>query len=212
MGTLMSRAGFAQSQATPWMIATETLQLLNSGPALPAFLQKSAQRGSEPNFVYGVLHESRQLNERGLPPEPYLLKANEGLAKGISPSQIRPALEGTRRQTEQAEVLVNEAQFRGLVFSNPQQRRLAIQEYQWGLRGFSAPPFRSGVPPPGLMKEGKDKKSPGPGWGTGWEGKAPGKGPRYDKNNNDYDKIDPKGPHGADQGKNAPGKNKSKRK
>lgn len=176
----------AGSPVSPWMIAAETLQLLNSGPALPAFLQKSAQRNTDPNFVYGVLHNAHQLNERGLPTGPYLLKANEGLAKGIGPAQIRPALEAARRQTELAESLVSEAQARGLVFSNPQQRQRAVQEYQWGLQGFSAPPA----------------------WGTHGGKYPPGQGPGHVKKPKHSKKMDPHGSngHGWGQGKKGQGK------
>lgn len=183
--SLVTRIGLAQTPATSWMIAAQALRLLNAGPALGAFLQKSAQRGVDPNFVYGVLQNARELDERGLPTEPYLLKANEGLAKGIPPTQIRPALEGTRRWTERAESLVDGAQARGLVFSNPQQRRLAIQEYQWV-----------------LMREGP---YPGPGNMKAWKG-----GQLHPKNHKHSDKMYPGGPQGRPwgAGKKGHGKNK----
>ena len=233
LSSLLSRVGSAQGPATQWMIVAETLQLLNSGPALGAFLQKSNQRAADPAFVYGVLHNARQLNDRGLPVAPYLLKANEGLAKGIPPVQIRPALEKTRQQTEEAELLVNESQARGLVFSNPQQRRMAIQEYQWALlnqtpsevlRNFPQHRYQPGALPD-YMRSWKVEHIPTPAWDGGWGKPPPGHGhghgygqnedhdhgPGHVKKSNNFKGIDQngrKGPHGGpDHGH---GKNKQK--
>ncbi len=102
-------------------------------PALASFLQQSQSRGAPPEFVQEVLGEARSLQERGIPAEPFLTKASEGLVKGMSPERIRPAIHKTRQQLEQGDQWVNRAVAAGATMPSPEERRSAISQYQKAL-------------------------------------------------------------------------------
>lgn len=129
----------AWAQATPWGIAQEVAGLYTGGPALTSFLQQSTARNTDPAVTYQVLKNARRLQARGLPTEPYLLKANEGLAKGVSPQRLKLGLGRTQRQTEMAGRLVDRAIARGAVVDSPQARRKTVQEFQWALLNQTSP-------------------------------------------------------------------------
>lgn len=193
---LMGGNARAQGGPGPWAIAAQALQITTATPALLGFLQKSGQQGADPDFVYGVLGEARRLQDRGLPPDSYLLKANEGLAKGISPAGMDPALNRTRRETEMAGSLVAEAQGRGWSFQNPGERLRTIQEFQWALLNQTPSSvlrrlaFETPAPQyfPHAWKAWKGGPAGPPAWGRGWE--KPGRGPKFNHSHN-------KGPNGA---------------
>ncbi len=82
---------------------------LQSSPAFQALVQRR-DRGEVPaNFVSEVEKEAGQLQAKGLPVEPYLLKANEGIAKRVPPKKIYPALKTSKQQTEIAGELFEKA-------------------------------------------------------------------------------------------------------
>jgi hypothetical protein len=199
--------GEARAAANPWMIAAQVLQLLNAGPALPAFLQKSAASGTNPDFTYGVLQNAHGLQEQGLPPEAYLLKANEGLAKGYPPPKILPALHQTRRQTEQAGALVREAEGRGWTFPDPMSRTRSIQEFQWALMNQTPPSvLRSRM---GQVNQAEYFPQAWKGWHQGRRGPPPW---AQNKKPKEFKGKGPKG-HGGPpwgQGNHGHGKNKGK--
>ena len=72
------------------------------GPKTPALKALLARQGENKDFVLETLHGARDLKAQGLPTEPYLLKANEGLAKGIPTKRILSALKDSRKRTETA--------------------------------------------------------------------------------------------------------------
>lgn len=104
-------------------------QLQEQGPALQAFLQRSREGQVDPQFTAEVLNRAKALEDQGLPAEPYLLKANEGLAKKVPSKQMAPALEATTARTRSAASLADEAMKRGATAS-PQARRQAILQFQ----------------------------------------------------------------------------------
>jgi len=121
------------AQVGPWQITQATAGLGQGGPALLSFLNYSAARSAPPDFVYQVLKNARSLQDQGLPPSPYLLKANEGLAKGVPHQKMAPILKETQDQTLRAGRWVDQAVARGWKVKSPGQRRRLAQEYQWAL-------------------------------------------------------------------------------
>jgi hypothetical protein len=107
----------------------QAVQLQEQGPALQAFLKRSREGQVDPQFTAEVLNRAKALEDQGLPAEPYLLKANEGLAKRVPPKQMAPALEATTARTRSAAALADEAMKRGATAS-PQARRQAILQFQ----------------------------------------------------------------------------------
>jgi hypothetical protein len=120
-------------QASSLQVAQQAALLGTESPALSAFLQRSASRGASPDFVLQVLQNAKKMQEKGLPIEPYLLKANEGLAKGVPPQKIFPALSQTQKQLELADHLVQRAVDRGAVVDSPQERQEATLRFQKAL-------------------------------------------------------------------------------
>ena len=93
---MITLAGAASALALPPELARQASGL-QARPAAEAFLQLSEEKHASSEFVAQVLSEAKTLEAQGIAAEPYLQKANEGLAKGFSPAQISPAL----RQTEE---------------------------------------------------------------------------------------------------------------
>lgn len=110
---------------------------LSEGPALSAFLARSSASGVSDDFVLGVLQEARNLEARGIPAEPYLLKANEGLAKGIAPEKIAPALRQTRQRGESALEIVDRAVPSAAGLPSAERRRAILQVQSALLNGKS---------------------------------------------------------------------------
>jgi len=127
------------AQVSPWKIAALALQIPTGGSALASFLNHSAKQKSDPIFVQQVLYQAKGLQDRGFPTRPYLLKADEGLSKGIPPGRINRALKTTQRQTFTAGRFANQAIAKGWVHDSAQVRRELTQRYQWALL--------NGVPP-----------------------------------------------------------------
>lgn len=123
----------AQAQVSPWQLATQAGSIHTGGKALQVFLDQSGKRGTDPETVSQVLREAQKLEARGLPTESYLLKANEGLSKGVSPQQMSRGLYQSREQTELAGRLVDQAIAKGVKVDSPAERRRVVQQYQWGL-------------------------------------------------------------------------------
>ncbi len=69
-----------------------SVSLLN----LHRFLKESREKQASSQHVKNVLAETSSLQAVELPAEPYLLKATEALAKGVSPKKSLPALRQTR--------------------------------------------------------------------------------------------------------------------
>ena len=131
-------AGSLRAQTDP-EINREAAALGGEGPALRSFLARSTAQGVPRDFVLDVLKEARGLEAQGIPAEPYLLKANEGLAKGISPQKIRPALQQTQHRGETAARLVDDAVARGARVESPQSRRKANLQFQSALLNGVSP-------------------------------------------------------------------------
>ena len=132
----------AQAQAIPSDLAASVPAFGEESPAAAAFLEKASRKGASRDFTVKVLEEGKRLRERGLPAEPYFLKASEGLAKGAPPARIGGALENTRKQTEQAETLVNRAIQRRDLASSPAGKREAVLNFQRALSLNQTPPRR----------------------------------------------------------------------
>lgn len=107
----------------------QAAQLQEQGPALQAFLKRSREGQVDPQFTAEVLGRAKALEDQGLPAEPYLLKANEGLAKRVPPKRMAPALEAATARTRSAAALADEAMMRGATAS-PEARRQAILQFQ----------------------------------------------------------------------------------
>ena len=112
----------------PGLAAAEEAPGAN-GSALRAFLARSSDPSVPRDFVANVLQEARDLEARGIPSEPYLLKANEGLAKGIAPAKITPVLGQTRRREEAAAAWVDRMG-EGSPEKDASARRAAILQVQ----------------------------------------------------------------------------------
>src|SRR5262245_16135260 len=108
-------------------------------PFAEAFVQKATRQGADPAFITDVLGRAKQMQEQGLPVQPYFLKANEGLAKKMPPPQISSALDGTQKQTEQAKTFVDRAVERGATVPSPQAKREAILNFQRALLNETPP-------------------------------------------------------------------------
>jgi len=113
-------------------LAREAAPLGAESPALKALLAREAADPNSRDLVLETLRGARELKSQGLPTEPYLLKANEGLAKGLPPKKILPAMQESRRRTETAAGLVDSAFAKEAGFS-PQARLRAILEMQGAL-------------------------------------------------------------------------------
>lgn len=149
----------ARAQVSSWEILSQTARLHSGGPALLNFLEKSGKGKSDPQLTMEVLQNANRLQEEGLPVDPYLLKANEGLAKGVAPQKIAPALVKTEKQIRTAGKWVQESDWEQRGDFSPLQRRQIIQEYQWALL--------NGVPPSRLEEWNrgwKDQKGPPRKW------------------------------------------------
>lgn len=107
----------------------QAAQLQEQGPALQTFLRRSREDQVDPAFASEVLTKAKALEEQGLPAEPYLLKANEGLAKRIPPKKMEPALQNTDGQIRSAAGLADDAVKRG-ASASPEARRRAILQFQ----------------------------------------------------------------------------------
>ncbi len=141
----LAAAAPARAQGDP-EIAREAAALGASSPALGAFLAKSSAQGVPRDFTLGVLKEARALEARGIPSEPYLLKANEGLAKGIPPEKIAPALRQTRRRGETAAALVDRTvPGEAAEFKSPARRRAILQVQSALLNGSSPAELEKGL-------------------------------------------------------------------
>ncbi len=123
-------------------------------PALSAFLTKSAAAGVSRDFTLEVLKEAQALEARGIPSEPYLLKANEGLAKGVPPAKLAPALRQTRQRGESAAALVDRVvPGRAADLRSPARRAAILQVQSAMLNGKSAADLEKG-----LKSKAKDGK------------------------------------------------------
>src|SRR4030095_10526254 len=131
-----------QAQAIPADLASSATTFGEESPAAAAFLEKSSRKGASREFTVKVLEEAKRLRDRGLPAEPYLLKASEGLAKGTPPAKIGGALEKTRKHTKKAEALVNRPIERRGLSSSPAAKREAILNFQKALYLNQTPPRR----------------------------------------------------------------------
>ncbi|MCC6272430.1 MAG: hypothetical protein IT572_03085 [Deltaproteobacteria bacterium] len=120
-------------------IAREAAALGAPNPALGAFLAKSATAGVPRDFTLEVLKEAQALEARGIPSEPYLLKANEGLAKGVPPAKLEPALRQTRQRGESAAALVDRAVPGGVADLRAPARRAAILQVQSAMLNGKSP-------------------------------------------------------------------------
>lgn len=120
-------------------IAREAAALGAPSPALSAFLAKSAASGVPRDFTLGVLKEAQALEARGIPSEPYLLKANEGLAKGVPPAKLEPALRQSRQRGERAAALVDRAVPDGAADLRSPARRAAILQVQSAMLNGKSP-------------------------------------------------------------------------
>src|SRR4029453_3993972 len=132
----------AMAQGIPPDLASSVNGFGEESPAAAAFLEKSTRKGAPRDFTEKVLNEAKALRDRGLPAEPYLLKASEGLAKGAPPERIGGALQKTRRQTEEAESFVNRTLQRKGLSSPPEEKRGAISNFQKALFLNQPPPRR----------------------------------------------------------------------
>lgn len=128
---LVLTLGKAFAQENP-AIAREA-ESLGASPALQSFLKRSRERRVSEDFVLGVLREARQMKAQGEPHEALLLKANEGLAKGIAPRSMGPALLETKGRIRQAAQLVDAAVASGAQEVTPQSRLKAIEHYRQAL-------------------------------------------------------------------------------
>ncbi|MCE9625472.1 MAG: hypothetical protein K8R69_08495 [Deltaproteobacteria bacterium] len=126
-----------RAQADP-ELAREAAALGTESPALKALLAREAANPSSRDLVLETLRGAKELKSQGLPPEPYLLKANEGLAKGLPPEKILPAMQESRRRTETAAGLVDSASAKETGLS-PQARQKAILEMQGALLNGVSP-------------------------------------------------------------------------
>jgi hypothetical protein len=130
--------GSATRAQSPWQVAQETA-VSGDKAALQGFLEQSRRRGASPEFVQEVLGEARRMEARGLPSGPYLLKASEGLAKGVEPTRMRPALGETERRIQTADDLVKRAVSRGATVRSPEDRREATLRMQRALLNQVSP-------------------------------------------------------------------------
>ena len=229
------------AQANPWQIAMMALQIPSGGQPLLSFLQHSAKRGTSSHFVAEVLRESKDLQDRDLPPQGYLLKADEGLAKGVPPDAMQAALLQTSRQSRVAGQWVDRAVARGWIPDRPQDRRSMAERYRWALVNGVSPGKLARITladPPGnkpgnnlnflekslqgLMKSTDRGLVPGPDedWGGPPGVEKPGKYRSKKWKKQKKDKwLHPKGPPGTSQkppkgskkGSFHPGKGKGKK-
>jgi len=127
-------------------IAREAAALGAPTPALSAFLAKSQASGVPRDFTLGVLKEAQALEARGIPSEPYLLKANEGLAKGVPPAKLEPALRQTRQRGESAAALVDRsAPGQAANLRSPARRAAILQVQSAMLNGKSPAELEKGL-------------------------------------------------------------------
>jgi len=132
------------AQISPWKIAGLAVQIGTGGAALASFLNQSAARNTPTPFTNQVLLNAKDLQNQGLPTSPYLLKAGEGMVKGVPPRRIQTALKKTYRQTRVAGGLTDQAVQAGWVEDSPTVRQQLFQDYRWALA--------SGIPPYQLQK------------------------------------------------------------
>ena len=130
-------------------VESQAAGLQEQGPALQAFMQRSRQGQVDPAFASEVLRGAKALEDQGLPAEPYLLKANEGLAKRVAPPKILPALGETGTRIRSAAELIDGTVARG-ASATPESRRQAILQLQSALmsgrpRGELEKALRSGL-------------------------------------------------------------------
>ncbi|MFO1518730.1 MAG: hypothetical protein U1F57_03555 [bacterium] len=123
----------ARAQTSPADLARYAEAFGEEKPFAQSFIEKAQRKGSDPRFMMEVLGQAKSMRDQGLPAEPYLLKANEGLAKGVAAPQMLPALRNTQKQTETAGDLVHRALERGAVSPSPQSQRQAVLNYQRAL-------------------------------------------------------------------------------
>jgi hypothetical protein len=107
----------------------QAAQLQEQGPALQAFLKRSREGQVDPAFASEVLSRAKALEDQGLPTEPYLLKANEGLAKKVGAKRMAPALDQTVSRTRNAAAIVDKS----TPGVSADSRRRAILQVQSGL-------------------------------------------------------------------------------
>lgn len=137
---LLSSLGVAsllRAQADP-EIAREAAALGEDSPALKALVEREAEDPSSRELILEAFRGAKELQSQGLPTEPYLLKANEGLAKGMSPKKILPALQESRHRMETAAAVVDSVSPKGAGLS-PQARQRAILEMQGALLNGVSP-------------------------------------------------------------------------
>lgn len=116
--------------ARTWPYLQSLALLGEASPALGAFLSRAQQGGVEAKFRDHVILEAQDIQRRGMPAEPYLLKANEGLAKRVGVTQMSSALKRTRGQTVEAARWVDQEIVRGAGVTSPRDRLETIQVYQ----------------------------------------------------------------------------------
>jgi hypothetical protein len=99
-------------------------------PALQALLHRQEKGEASKEFVSQVVHEAEGLRSKGLPAEPFLLKANEGIAKQASPKKISKALNRSKVQTELAGELFQKVEKKEGGQIDRQKREKEIQYFQ----------------------------------------------------------------------------------
>lgn len=87
--------------------------------SLSSFLKESREKNVEEKYVNKVLSESNDLQKESLPAEPYMLKATEALAKGVSPQKSLSVLGKTRDNIKLATSLSDQL----LSTKSPQEAR-----------------------------------------------------------------------------------------
>ncbi len=128
---------YAQSQL--WSLVSSSLQLLEVGPALPSFLKKSSAHSLDEQQTLHVLQNAQYLQSQGYPPGPYLLKANEAIAKGAPPQALRSALAQSWQKNQQAGKLTQKALSRGWAPNDLQHRQYWTQYFYRALDQNIAP-------------------------------------------------------------------------
>ena len=113
-------------------VERQAAALQEQGPALQSFLRRNREGQVDSQYSAEILRGAKALEDQGLPSEPYLLKANEGLAKRVGPKQLAPALQSTSARTREAATLVDGAVAQG-ASASPESRRRAILQFQSAL-------------------------------------------------------------------------------
>ncbi len=131
------RSLYAQTQI--WSLVSTALQLLEVGPPLPSFLKKSTDYSQDDQQTLQILQNAQYLQNRGYPPGPYLLKANEAIAKGASPQRLHTALAQSWQKNQQAGQLSQRALSRGWAPNDLQHRQYWTQNFYRALDQGIAP-------------------------------------------------------------------------